>query len=519
VDRVRGSRAGRGAITCSCRPPLNPVVLLMLVLVLPAAAPVESVPALAGPPDEAPVVALPVRVSGPTPFRDGCEGSPLRSRVYRGSAVEPILAVDPRDPQHLVGAWLQDRIATSAASAVLTGASRDGGQTWTPSSPRFTRCSGGTAANGGDYPRVADPWLAIAPNGEVYLVALALNAFAGPETVGAIVVSKSADGGLTWSDAVTLTRDSIATGFNDKPTITADPFDANYVYAVWDRDFLASQTASGLVEAPLLFSRTTDGGRTWEPPRVIYAAPGARTIGPIVVVLPNGDLVNVFGRGLPSGAGELRYDVALVRSSDRGATWSEPVSASDMVLAPLQDPYSTFRLQPDPSLAFIPTVAADRRSGRLHVAWQDGRFGEGEHTYIAYTTSADGGRTWSPPVRVNKTTGDVPAFVPTIAVLEDGTVGVSYYDLRSATPTEFTILTDAWLVSCRADCAEESAWRETHVAGPFDLARAPYGRGFFVGDYQGMAGTASGFHLFYIVTNPADAPSITDVNFVTVTLR
>jgi hypothetical protein len=123
------------------------------------------------------------------------------------------------------------------------------------------------------------------------------------------------------------------------------------------------------------------------------------------------------------------------------------------------------------------------------------------------------------PVKVNKTTGDVPAFVPTVAVMEDGTVGVSYYDLRNATPTELTILTHVWLVACRTDCAAESSWAETHIAGSFDLARAPYGRGFFVGDYQGMAGTASAFLLLYAVASPAGAPGTSDVDFVTVTLR
>jgi Neuraminidase (sialidase) len=380
-------------VLCFRRRPFRWLVLLAVVLAPPLASPAGSVPLLAELQDGASVVSVPVRVSGPSPFWDGCEGSALRSRVYRGSAVEPMLAVDPRDPRHLVAAWQQDRIATAAASGVLAAVSRDGGRTWTTSSPTFTRCTAGTPANGGARVVAADPWVTIAPNGDVYVVVLALNAFAGPETVSAIAVSKSADGGATWSDPVALTRDPIAAGFNDKPTITADPFDASYVYAVWDRDFLASQTASGLVEAPLHFARTTDGGLTWESPRIIYSAPGARTIGPTIVVLPNGALVNVFGRALPSAAGELSYDLALIRSTDRGATWSEPLSASDMVLAPLQDPFSTFRLQPDPSLAFIPTVAVDRQSGRLHVAWQDGRFSEGDHTDIAYTTSADGGRT------------------------------------------------------------------------------------------------------------------------------
>src|SRR3954451_3463414 len=81
-------------------------------------------------------VSAPVRVTPLSPFIDGCEGRPLQSRAYRGAVVEPTMAIDPGDPQHLVAAWVQDKIATAAASGVLAAVSRDGGITWTPSSPR-----------------------------------------------------------------------------------------------------------------------------------------------------------------------------------------------------------------------------------------------------------------------------------------------------------------------------------------------------------------------------------------------
>ena len=45
----------------------------------------------------------------------------------------------------------------------------------------------------------------------------------------AIIVSRSTDGGRTWSAATTLRRDTGAFG-NDKESITADPTDARYVY-------------------------------------------------------------------------------------------------------------------------------------------------------------------------------------------------------------------------------------------------------------------------------------------------
>lgn len=69
-------------------------------------------------------------------------------------------------------------------------------------------------------------------------------------------------------------------GVHDKQSITADPHDARFVYAVWDReDFNAG--------SPALFSRTTDGGKTWEPLQILHdPGPGRRTIGNQIVVLP-----------------------------------------------------------------------------------------------------------------------------------------------------------------------------------------------------------------------------------------
>jgi hypothetical protein len=56
-----------------------------------------------------------------------------------------------------------------------------------------------------------------------------------------ILVSKSTDGGDSWGPPTTVFED--LTGGNDKQSITADPYNVNLVYAVWDR-FLSPPTAS-----------------------------------------------------------------------------------------------------------------------------------------------------------------------------------------------------------------------------------------------------------------------------------
>jgi hypothetical protein len=276
---------------------------------------------------------------------------------------------------------------------------------------------------------------------------------------------------------------------------------------------MADQNVSGLDEAPALFSRTTDAGSSWEAPRVIYAEPGARTIGPVTVVLPNGDLVTTFYRRLPGASGRETADIALVRSTDRGLSWSPAVRVSDILVTPLVDPFSTYPIQPNTDLIVAPSVAVDRTTGRIAIVWMDGRFSDGERNDIAYAESLDGGRSWTRPIQVNRSPGPGPAFIPTIAVMPNGTTGVSFYDLRNASPSSAGIPTDLWLTACSAACGGPAGWSERHVAGPFDLQRAPFGRGFAVGDYAGLVGGRDGFKLLNVLTNPPGSATISDAYF------
>ena len=87
----------------------------------------------------------------------------------------------------------------------------------------------------------------------------------------------------------------------------------------------------------------------------------------------------------------------------------------------------------------------------------DARFDGGlfveDHDNIAFTMSTDGGNTWSSPIKVNKTPTTEPnfdqqAFTPSVHVSSEGTVAVTYYDLRNNTPDPVTLDTDYFVVSC-----------------------------------------------------------------------
>ncbi len=88
---------------------------------------------------------------------------------------------------------------------------------------------------------------------------------------------------------------------------------------------------------------------------------------------------------------------------------------------------------------------------------------------IAVARSRDGGRTWSS----SQVTGvSAFAFFPSIAVDSHGTVGVTWYDLRNDRPGDAALTADAWFASSND---RGHTWRQTHLAGPFDMRAPPFG--------------------------------------------
>lgn len=438
-----------------------------------------------------------VRITGTTPFADGCDGVPATGTVYASSEVEPHVAVDPGNPNHLVAAWQQDRWSNGSARGLRTAVSFDGGRTWTASAATFTRCSGGAPANGGDYERASDPWVAIGPGGITWQIGITTGD-AVSASASAVLVARSPDGGFTWEPPVTLIRDQEGP-FNDKESMSADPTDARYAYAIWDR--------LDVTHGPTVFARTTDSGATWEPARTIHD-PGylRQTINNQVVVLPDGTLVASFTRlnmSLPPVA-----TLMAIRSTDKGVTWSSPVTIAPVQSRGVSDPESGAPIRDGANLGSI----AAGRNGRIAVVWQDARFSGGQRDGVAYSQSIDGGLTWSVPVPLNRVPG-VQAFLPTVHIRDDGTIGVTYYDLRNNT-TEPSILADYWLVQS----ADGVTWSETHVAGPLDYATAPNARGLFLGDYMGLTSMGTTFVPVYGLTNPGNLDDRTDI-FATLASR
>jgi hypothetical protein len=460
--------------------------------------------------------------AGPDPFAACTADDPATqetfSTLYPSAEPEPRADINPTNALNIVGAYHEDRWNNGGDRGLVSSATHDGGATWNRVVvPGITKCSGGS------FDRASDPWVSFAPNGKLYGIWLVFDVFDGHNGV---LVSTSTNGGNSWSNPVAVNVDD--TGGDDKQSITADPYNASNVYAVWDRflsppSFTANDHGRFFARSyvqQIFFSRTTDGGTSWEPARVIYN-PGTQafTIGSIINVLPNvtHDLVDGFVQGFTQGGKFRSEEVAVIRSSDQGATWSKKAVS----IAPLDLSFPGPH-DPDNGLPIrsggLPDFAVDPASGRLYAVWEDDA-GQPGIDEILFSQSSDGGFTWTAPVKINKTPTSIAAesqqaFTPTVKVASDGTVGVTYYDLRENTPAP-GLPTDYWLVHCHASCANAGNWSESQVAGPFDEEQAAFARGYFVGDYEGLVTAGNTFGPFFgrAVSRAAGNPS--DVYYTT----
>lgn len=482
-----------------------------------------------------------VQVSGLSPFV-GCTADDVAGQSgtnFLHSEVEPWVDVNPANPRNVVGAWQQDRWSNGGARGLLAGASFDGGRKWTSVViPGITMCSGSAL-----YQRATDPWVSFSPNGVVHQLALSFNDINPPFTTfdfdHALLASRSLDGGLTWSQPLFVIRDLDENVFNDKQSITADPADASRVYAVWDRLIFPPTERANIISGfvsfafrgPAWFARTTNGGVSWEPARQIFD-PGqeSQTIGNQIVVLPNGDLVNVFDLitqrrpAAPQQGARARFEffkVALLRSTDQGVTWSQqPVIVDLLRMIFVTDPETGDDVRTGD---IIPEVAVDRNPAspgyrNLYVVWQDARFNGFGADAIAFSLSTDGGFTWTPAIKVNKTPTSIPignqqAFTPSVHVASDGSVGVTYYDFRNNTAAA-DLKTDYFIVHCHptsaTSCATGGNWVvETQLTDrSFDMRQAPFARGFFTGDYESLASIGTDFAAFFSQSHAGDPASV-----------
>ena len=141
------------------------------------------------------------------------------------------------------------------------------------------------------------------------------------ERAGKTWVRRSADNGRTWGDAVLVASSSVGTAANPELLQLAD----GSVFV-----FYNERPRRGRKPFAILCCVSTDDGKTWSPPRRIYAADTRRENGcwePAAVQLPSGEVLLFFANESPYRTSD-EQEITLLRSSDNGSTWSAPQAVS-----------------------------------------------------------------------------------------------------------------------------------------------------------------------------------------------
>lgn len=452
-------------------------------------------------------------ISAASPYPKDCgpdiEGAGL-GEGFEDAETEATIAVDPNNPRKLITSWMQDLYLGYVASR-----SRDGGASW-----RDAEVPGNSSCSGGGLDIAADPWLSIGPDGRAYLAGFSLDL---PDPSLPVPyrtqfqVNTSTNGGRSWSQPSIVAGGYVAS--HDQPSITADPAKPGTAYVVW-QEFVQALSP---VSLDLRFSRTLDGGKSWSTPRstIIPPPPGA-LLRPELLVLPDGDLLVTAVLLQPATAATLSpvplgvrptYSILALRSSDGGESWLPPVTVAEFrgsggpPCSPFEDPETG-----EPVQTCEPFYGADvSRDGTAYIAWRHATSAETGEIRIA--RSGDGGATWSRTATVARSGAQM--FQPALALSGNGTVGVTYHDLRNDVPGDRPFSTDVWFAHSHD---RGRSWHERHLAGPYDLRRAGYRKipveGRHLGDDpHGLVGLPGGFATAFAMAAPRATVGASDVFF------
>jgi len=196
-------------------------------------------------------------------------------------------------------------------------------------------------------------------------------------------VCRSTNWGTTWNSSQVYV--SNATGQGDCPRWSLPP--STNAYYMWGQP-------AAWQPSTIWFNKSTDLGATWGTPLQVLTLsmsshfPSTRISHtfPVMDVAPNGNIYCTV-QDMLQGNG---WDVAFIKSTNQGTTWSTPVRVNDDISTPNADQLE-------------PWIEVDWR-GVIHVFWMDNRNYYSTNTYecdVYYSYSTDGGTTWAANEKVN----------------------------------------------------------------------------------------------------------------------
>ena len=328
----------------------------------------------------------------------------------------------------------------------------------------------------------SDPSLAFDTQGNVFYSSITVFFSAGHGINGTeMTVARSSDGGRSWPQLTQFSFDGGTNHFNDKPMIAADqgvtsPF-RDHVYVAWDA------ASGGSTGGGIRVAHSADHGVSFAVTRVDDPGGPGRSIGAVPFVSPGGAL-NVAWNDFAANT------ITFNRSTDGGVTWDTPrIIATKALAFAINIPAESFR-----GALVYPACDADRsrgpHRGRLYCAWMD--LNGAGNTVILLAFSDDAGASWSAPTAVGHQIAATDRFNHWLSVdPQSGDVTASYYDTRNDL-TGQRFMTDVFLsrstdggVTWVPDVRVTTQSSNEHdCSGLFPCQSIDYGNQ--QGDYEGL---------------------------------
>ena len=323
------------------------------------------------------------------------------ANIRHDAANEPTIAVDPNDPTRMAIGWRQFDSDKSNFRQAGFGYTANGGLNWTTGTidPGVFR---------------SDPVLGANAEGTFFYNSLGHSSNSKKKKNGDFLCSvfSSTDRGMTWGPLVS------AFG-GDKEWMTIDRTSGtghDNIYESW--------SLAGNPTAPNTFSRSIDGGQSFQLPTSVPTSPFWGTLD----VGPDGT-VYIVGLGFDG----FNFGFYVARSTDAQNPISTPTfTAASVNLGGILSlgAFNPQGILGQPWIAVDPSIGP--RSGWLYVLCSVST--PTDPLDIMFSRSTDGGQTWSAPVRVNDDAVGNRAYqwFGTMSVAPHGRIDVVWNDTRGS---------------------------------------------------------------------------------------